>query len=244
MIRPRIAVSAGIALAATILIAPPASGFEPRLIKESFGAKLATSGCPLATSTDGTAANYRWYNLCSGYLWLFSGLVEGEAFGVLYGGAEQPEVNDSNMVKRVITYFRNVASGYTDEGVDVFVDQDFEGDGCPDVTWLSDTEFLPAMRWNCSEFNAQIPQGISHLVIRTKVTRYYPTIVTDGPYSRECDPPSTPRSYYYGLDGSACLQWIGPDGTDDNFLYWLILDRGAANATQPSTWGAIKGLFR
>ncbi|MFN0152535.1 MAG: hypothetical protein ACKVU1_17675 [bacterium] len=234
---------------ATILAAafgaPPACALEARLMKESFGATLGSNSCPISTSTDGIAANYRWYNVCSGYIWIYSTGPIGMSLGVLFGGPEQPEVNDSNVVKRVVTYFRNAVPGYTDEGWDVLVDQDAEGDGCPDVSWLSDLEFVPALRWNCSEFNAQIPQGTNYLVVRTRLADgAHPTFATDGPFSSECAPDSPSRSFIYDYGVIECAPWIGPAGDPDNFLYWLILDRPAPNAVAPSTWGAIKGLFR
>ena len=79
--------------------------------------------CILPNGTNGTAANYRWYNLCSGYIWIYSGWCPGEGVGVLFGGPSQPEVRGDNNVKRAITYFRNVGYGYHGE-VDVFVDVD------------------------------------------------------------------------------------------------------------------------
>ncbi len=243
MIRSRTVAATSIALAAMILIAPHASAFEARLMKESLGAKLGTSGCPLPTNTDGTAANYRWYNVCSGYIWIFAAASQGEGMGVLFGGPEQPEVNDSNVVKRAITYWRNVVPNYS-QTVDIFVDLD-SGDGCPDSPWLEDLNLDPGLRWNCSEFAAQIPAGIEYLIVRHEHDGGAgANPATDGPFSQQCDPPSTPHSYYYGINLSACIPWIGPDGTDDNFLYWLILDSPAPNAVEPSTWGAIKGLFR
>lgn len=222
----------------------PACAIEATAIKESAGATLIGTPCALPASTDGTAANYRWYNLCSGYIWIFGAGSMGERFGVLFGGPEQPKVNVTNIVKRAITYWRNIVVGYS-QTVDIFVEPDFDGDGCPDANWLSDLRLDPGLRWNCSEFDTPIPSGVTHLVVGfTLDGGAAPTFATDGPFSRECDPPSPPRSYYYGLNGSACRAWIGPDGTDDNFLHWLVLDRGVPNATEQNSWGAIKRLFR
>jgi len=238
-----IAIAAGATLAA-LALPTNAVGIEATLMKESAGAGLATASCPLSTSTDGTAANYRWYNVCSGYIWIYSSFGMDEGSGVLFGGPEQPEVNDSNIVKRAITYYRNVLLNYS-QTVDVYVEPDFEGDGCPDATWLADFNLDPGLRWNCSEFNAPILDGIEYLIVRwTHNGGAAPTIATDGPYTEECDPMGSPRSFYYSIGQTACVVWTGRSGRYDNFLFWLILDRGAPNSTQPSTWGAIKGLFR
>lgn len=238
----RIALAAAAALV-VLSCARDAFGLEARLLKESFDAGLVQSGCPLSTNTDGAAANYRWYNVCSGYIWIFDISSQDEAVGVLFGGPEQPEVNDSNIVKRAITYWRNVVPNYS-QTVDVLLDI-ASGDGCPDALWLQDLNLDPGLRWNCSEFAAEIPVGAEFLIVRGRHNGgAAPNFAFDGPFSSECAPSGAPRTFYYGINGSGCLPWVGPSGRSDNLLYWLILDRGAPNATQPSSWGAIKGLFR
>jgi hypothetical protein len=226
------------------LIAPNlVEAFEARAVRETDGAR-AMSGCALSINTNGTAANYRWYNLCSGYIWIYSCCLAREGMGVLFGGPEQPEVNDANRMKRAITYWRNVVPGYA-QTVDIFVDQDFEGDGCIDASWQSDVNLDPALRWNCSEFDVPIPRGAQYLIVRFQHDGgAAPNPATDGPLSQSCDPLGTPRSFYYGIDGSACVPWFGLTPRNDNFLYWLVVDRGAPpNVAEPTSWGSIKALF-
>lgn len=236
------------ALAAMLILLTfaPSAAVERILLKESAGipANDYDGPCPLSTSTNGTAANYRWYNVCSGYIWLYSGLVN-EGVGVLFGGAEQPEVRGGNSIKRAVTYFRNTSSYYA---VIVALDADVEGDGCPDFTlatsWLS-----PGERWNCSQFDLEIPCDLGHVIIRT--TPDYDSanlaLPTDGPFSNVCDPNSAARSFFYGINWSVCTPWVGPDGSPDNFLYWLVVDSSEPcppNATAGRSWGEIKGLYR
>jgi hypothetical protein len=221
-----------------------ALGFEARLLKESSGPALVGAPCPLVTSTDGTAANYRWYNLCSGYVWIYSCCVTNEGMGVLFGGPEQSEVNETNVVKRAITYWRNVVMGYA-QTVDIYVDEDEQGDGCPDAGWLQDLNLDPGLRWNCSSFDQPIRGGVEYLIVRFQHDGgAAPSVATDGPYSEACDPDSPARSFYYGINASACVPWTFATGDPDNFLHWLILDRGPSNATRQDSWGAIKTLFR
>ncbi len=201
-----------------------ANALEASPLKERSGPNLSQGPCALAVSTNGTAANYRWYNVCSGYIWIYSDLSDGESNGVLYGGPLLPAVNDANTVKRAITYWRNVAPGYA-QTVDVILDADVEGDGCPDAVLASDLDLDPGLRWNCSEFNAPIPTGITHVIVRTVHHGGAAAAwATDGPFTATCSPNSTPRSFYYGINGSACAPWVGPDGLADNFLGWLIVD--------------------
>jgi hypothetical protein len=221
----------------------------PELVKESgAGPSELMPPCLLAPSRNGTCANYRWYNVCSGYIWVYQ-LGIGEAVGVQFGGPEEPCVAPGNVVKRAITYYRNTFQMYY-ASVDVFLDRDDDGDGCPDSVLAMDLCMDPGLRWNCSNFNVSIPTGLSHLIVRQS-RRGCPydwgaredRFATDGPYSQACDPVGTPRSFYYGVNISACVPWVGPTGRHDNFLTWLIVDTGTT-ATETTTWGSVKGLYR
>jgi hypothetical protein len=185
---------------------------KPILVKESFGAGAASENtpCGLSGNTNGTCANYRWYNICSGYIWIYS-LAEKEAFGVQFGGPEQPCVAGGNTIKRTILYYRNVISsvGYAFR---VFVDTDENADGCPDSVIAWRQFYDPELRWNCVEFGVPIPDGIDHVIVRAMkwdsdgdASAF--TVASDGPRSTECDPTGVGRTFYYGVNGSACQPW-------------------------------------
>ena len=220
---------------------------DPTLIKEATPKGAVGTPCPLNGNTNGTAANYRWYNVCSGYIWIYRDFVDGEGVGVLYGGPEQPQVNGDNNIKRTITYYRNVVPAYN-QTVDVFVST-AEADGCPDMVLASDLNIDPGLRWNCSQFNVSIPCGTNWIVVQTQSDGGDgggPNFATDGPFTATCDPNSPNRSFYYGVNGSACIPWTGPDGDYDNFLGWLILDasENCPNSSASASWGQVKGLYR
>ncbi len=239
---------------------PPTQAISPPvLVKESVGTgQLAPPPCPLLPSLTGSCANYRWYNVCSGYIWAYS-LPPGESVGVLFGGPAQPCVAPGNTVKRVITYFREPSFPPGYGGVKVFLHRDDEGDGCPEGVLAASGAFYPANRWNCSEFNTVIPPGLTHVIIRQmqdfsdapsrqdargKEFGNY-SFATDGPFNGSCDPVGVPRSFYYGYGNTptTCVPWVGPTQRDDNFLTWLIID-GAPTAVEQRSWGQIKGLYR
>lgn len=220
---------------------------EPRRSEQS---PSSNTPCPLASSTNGNAANYRWYNVCSGYIWIFSEMAE-EHVGVMFGGAAQPEVRGGNIVKRAITYFRNVGYGYT---ADVFLDVDNEGDGCPDGVLATQLNMEPGLRWNCSNFNTEIPCEVEHVIVRAKPDYCYGgpycgivSFATDGPYTAGCAPNTPPRSFYYGLGAQYCLPWRGPNDDPDNFLFWLIVDAAPScppNSATETSWGSVKRLYQ
>jgi len=215
-----------VAFAAALAAAAPvaASALEVFPLKESDGVAEIGGACPLASNTNGTAANLRWYNVCSGYVWIFSDWAAGEGVGVLFGGPWQPSVRPDNHVRRVITYFRNVMANYQ-QTVDIFLDVDNQGDGCPDITLASDLGLDPGLRWNCSDFNAWIPWNVNYLIVRqVHGGGTTPSFATDGRKASDCSPTGPAQSFYYGVGGAACLPWDGPTARNDNFLTWLIVD--------------------
>jgi len=241
------------AVAALLALCTAVGAFaiEPYALRESANPPGGAPGvsCPLSTSTNGSAANYKWYNLCAGYIWIYTAWGAGDAVGTQFGGVDQPQVNGDNDVKRTITYFRNVVPAYN-QTVDVFVDVDANLDGCidnPGSPLLSDLNLDPGLRWNCSDFNANIPCDVNGLIVRLQHDGgAAPTFATDGARQERCPYTAPQKSWYYGVNGSTCLQLVGPDGSFDNWVLWLVLDTSepCINATESKSWGEVKGLYR
>ncbi len=235
--------------AAFVAWALPGLAIEPVLMRERDGLGApagAPPPCPLAPNRDGTCANYRWYNACASYIWIFHIGVAGEGVGVTFGGPSQTCVAPGNRVRRGIYYFRNVVPNYG-QTVDLFLDADCNNDGCPEANLGSSLVFDPGLRWNCVNYGVCIP--CNGVILRQRHSGgVSPTFATDGPYKAACDPFHPPtHSYYYGVDGNACVPWVGVPATDpDDFIMWLIVDSDAScvNATQRTSWGAIKGFYR
>jgi hypothetical protein len=225
-------------------MAATAFALEPYAIKESSGAPgSANPPCPLAANLNGTCANITYHNACSPYIWIFSGIPQGDAYGTRFDGAC---VGPTKTVKRAITYYRNVVPNYN-QTVDVFLDRDNNSDGCPDGVIASDIGLDPGLRWNCSNFNACVPTGSPSVIVRSvKRGLNAPNWSTDGPYTSVCDPVGVARSFYYPSTGG-CLAWIvnSPTGRNDNFLTRIVLDNDCqGNATENTSWGNVKGLYQ
>lgn len=222
--------------------------YEPPVaMRESSGSGPRTPlSCRLSDAVNGTCGNYKWFNICSGYIWVYSGWSAGEGVGVLFGGPEQPCVSLAGcdqpaVLKRVILYFRNVRVGYN--AIRVSISTDDNADGCPDYTFTPSIVYV-GERWNCWELGGcGAPERM--IIQQTQVANDGPSFATDGPNSEACAPIGAPRSFYYGVNGSVCQPWVGPTGRRDNFLTWLIYDTtGFPTTTENSSWGRIKGLFR
>jgi hypothetical protein len=226
-------------------LALPALAVEAARLKETRGD--APGGAPVpcvaTANINGTCGNYRWYNFCSGYIWIYSAWVAGDEVGEEFNSADaMPCVAPGNVVKRTITYFRNTIPNYN-QLVDVILNADAgAGDGCPDAVIAQDLGLDPALRWNCSNFGAAIPAGVTALVVSQ---RHYggtgPTFATDGAVEALCPEPA-PHSFYYGVGRTQCLAIVGPLGTYDNWPIWLVIDGGTA--TENTSWGKIKGLYQ
>jgi hypothetical protein len=237
------------AVAALLALSAVASAFavEPYLLRESENGDPGQAGTPclLTGNTNGTAANYRWYNACANYIWIFTAWVPGEGLGVLYGGVGNEAVNGDNDVKRTITYFRNVVQNYN-QTVDVYVSAS-TASGCITSDLASDLDLDPGLRWNCSEFGVEIPCGTEYVIVRQQHDGgAAPSFATDGPFKNTCDPNPPQRTFYYGVNGSACVPWAGQTDAWDNLFNWLILDTSepCITAVESRSWGNIKGLYQ
>ncbi len=207
----------------------------------------APASCPLYLNRNGTCANYKWFNLCSGYIWTYSGWEAGEGIGVAFGGPSQPCVTPEwgCRVKRGIFYFRNIIPQYG-QTVDLYLDADCNNDGCREGNLAASLNVDPGLRWNCIDFGACVP--CKGLILRqVHDGGVAPSFVTDGPHEAVCDPIHPPtHSYYYGINGSTCVPWVGQPGTPpDDFLTWLIVNQWECfGPTNQTSWGAIKGKFQ
>jgi hypothetical protein len=224
-----------------------AQAFESYPVKESAGAPgSATPACPLGANRNGTCANLRYYNQCSAYIWIYSGIPANDAYGTRFDGPCL--ASPAQLIKRAITYYRATVPAYG-QTVDVFLDRDSNNDGCRDGVIAADLGLDPGERWNCSNFHVCVPVQAGQSVIVRSVKRgsNAPNWSTDGPYSSVCDPVGLARSFYYPATGG-CLPWsqVGPTGRNDNFLTHLIIDNDVTcvTANENATWGRIKGLFQ
>ncbi len=242
---------ASLVLASILLSIParPAQALDaPIALKESIGSPPAGAPppCgPIGSVLDGNCANYRWYNVCSGYIWVYAPIAL-YSYSTIFRSDELPCIAAGHQVRRGITYFRNVSPGYN-QSVDVLLESDPNGDGCPPfVTLASDLKLDPGLRWNCSPFGTVLPATVTSLIVRVIQRGYYaPNWATDGPFTEVCDPDGNDHSFYYDAVGG-CVPWrqLSPRGRGDNFLTWLVLDDEPESATESASWGQIKSLYR
>jgi hypothetical protein len=239
------AVAAALLVTMLLACASSSAAFERFLMRELETRAIDPlwPNCSLGPNLNGSCANYRWYNLCSGYIWIYNGFTSGEGVGVRFGGTEHPCVKPQNRVKRGIYYFRNVVPDYS-QTVDLYLDADCNQDGCPDFVIAKQLNYDPGLRWNCVNYGACIPcDGV--VLRQVHDGGILPTFATDGPFKSDCDPAHSPsHSYYYS--GADCSLWDGLSTDHDDFLMWLIVDSDptCVTVTGATSWGAIKGLYR
>lgn len=226
-------------------IAFPVQALEPpALLRESAGmdAGSSFSSCSLQPNLTGSCANLRYYNICSGYIWAFD-IGDSQAVGTLFDG---PCIQPGSSLTRVITYYRNAVPAYS-SGLEIHIDLDANSDGCPDSSILTFQDVDVATRWNCIDLGPLcVPAGASGVIVRQVSAYNTPRFVTDAGLAGSCNAIGSPHSFYYGKRAAECVPWRfnSPNGRDDNFLTWLIVDVGCETAAAPTTWGNIKSLFQ
>jgi hypothetical protein len=256
-------------IAAILVVAPSAFALQMQktAIKESVGDNPggAPTPCPLGANLNGTCANLRYYNVCTGYIWIYTFTPSQEYIhvGLRYDG---PCIHPGNTVKRAITYWRNVVPNYF-QTVDVYLDNDANNDGCPDnplAPFASET-IDPGLRWNCSNFGTLLPASVTgSLVVRARLNGpTAPHLASDllGPFHGfDCGNGTPGRSFVYGTGNPVypppgnCADLFFQGGDWDsatgrfrynNFHYYLVVDGlPGPNATENTSWGKVKGLFQ
>jgi hypothetical protein len=235
--------------------APSAHAVTPFLLKEALGDSPggAPVPCVATANINGNCANYRWYNFCSGYIWIYAFAEPGAEIGQSFKESEGLScIHQLRFVKRTITYFRNTVPNYG-QTVDIRVNRDSDADGC-----VEDSEPIiaqhvnldPALRWNCSNFGDELPAGTTALIVSAVLNgTMAPSIATDGgiapgpPHQTQCPLP-VPHTFYYGVGRTACVPFVGPLGNFDNWPVWLVMDVPIIDAIETTTWGRIKGLYQ
>lgn len=194
-----------------------------------------------------------YYNICNGWLWLWSNPSARDRLGVVFDSCAPPAVLASTSM-----YFHGAPAGYGYTGMlDVFA---ADGNDCPQGAPIASRAFLPFGGWNAVSWEVAVP---SRFVVT--YTFPYPPVWNMGPYSDHpaagptgasgcgtCYPSGrVGQSFLFGTvanplcpgtplsDGSSCeaeLMWTA------SFL--PIPAVGVEAGLEPRSWGAVKALYR
>jgi hypothetical protein len=199
-----------------------------------------------SASTTGT---FGYYNICTGWVWVWSGWADGETLG-------------TNFARPFPFYFLNVSWALTFSGVPsgygfTGTISAIGGQNCA-APVLASQPYLPpvASGWNATLWGGlPVPNQFSVLISWAAPTGFtnstglasdHPFAGPTGPTSRGTCFPTTRvvQSRYYGVGGAYCPSGTTlTDGLCD--IEWLIgVNAKLADVLVDESWGKVKALFR
>jgi hypothetical protein len=205
----------------------------------------------------GGTCSIAYYNLCSGWVWIWSGWDPGERFGIAYGPVRICSDIGSVVTDSFLHVMTGSPAGYGFTGT-VSVEGNYP-DPCPDDPGPYSQPFLPTMGWNHHTWYAPVyqyavvtytigpapgnPCGIS----TDQASALGPT---GEPACGSCFPESRQtHSYRWGTEGSPICPGIPFE--DDlcpvellAAIEGYVYDPGGTISVESSSWGKVKSLFR
>ena len=224
----------------------------------SLAPALEKTAAPMADRFDGWRAGgasatclVDYYNLCNGWVWIWSGFLPTERIGVCFSSCCTSPLG-AEVDSSFVFFWSGAPAGYGWTGsIGIFnVDQDC----CPIGTPLASQPLLPASGWNGIGFGSVIVPRSFAVLFTFGATASAPiTIATDHPAAGPtggvaCGPcyPSTraSRSFYWGPTGSPiCPGSSFNDGVCDAQFLWDA-SMHCFTSVEASSWATIKGLYR
>ncbi|HMB71304.1 MAG TPA: hypothetical protein VKU85_18485 [bacterium] len=204
-----------------------------------------------------TSCQVAYYNLCTGWVWLWEGWEAESRMGVWFTPCCPGGFGTHLLTKTFLFFQKGPPAGYGFTGtLDVWT---ADAQGCPTGAALRTSAFLPTSSWNEVDLtgNPVDVSGGDFVVTYTlgaPITGDPTAIVTDHPAAGATGPaacgvcfPTTrsSRSYYYGLAGSPlCPGSPFSDVTCDAELLWDVNVLCTTTAVEGRSWGRLKELYR
>jgi hypothetical protein len=210
-----------------------------------------TSKPMLDPSEDWGAANtvtVRYYNTCTGWLWVWSGWADGEAMGVCVDAGCHPGESPVISATWALT-FSPMPSGYGFTGT-ISIQDNCDCTG----TVLAAQPFLPISGWTGHAWGVSAPQQfLVHIAWgaptgfanATRFATDHPATGPTGPQScGNCFPTTrVVHSEYYGVGGAYCPGTSLNDGICDvEFLVDTAFK--CTVSVEEASWGQIKNLYQ
>ncbi len=232
---------AAVVLAASLVLSCPAHALERTAAR--LDADRADNWNAGATIT------LRYYNACTGWIWILSGFAASDQFGVWFEGAFCPWPPEVSASWHYV--YTGPPSGYGFTGSIALSAAD--ANACPVGVPIETQPFLPVTGWNVhawvgspmpDDFLIHVTLGAGNGTPLAMATDH-PAPVGGGPAAcGTCYPTSrVNHSFYYGPGGACPGSVFFNDGTCDAQLLWDC-DLVCYKAVEPQSWGSIKSLYR
>jgi hypothetical protein len=201
----------------------------------------------------GSTCVARYYNICTGWVWVWSGFQDDVQYGVNFNSC-CPSGQGSLLTRTDIFWGTGAPGGYGFTGtIDVFA---ADGNGCPSGAPLGSQAHLPVSPWSSIDFSgAPVSLPDSYVITYTNpVWDQNPTAIgSDHPAAGPTGPQScgtcfqsdrTIHSFVYGTAASpTCPGSTFFDGFCNAELMWEAFTN-CVSSVETSSWGQIKGLYR
>jgi len=203
-----------------------------------------------------TSCQVAYYNICTGWVWVWSGWDPTDTFGVWFSPCCPGGSGGQLLTDTFVFFYAAPPSGYGFTGtLDVWA---ADGQGCPTGPPLRTTPFLPTSSWNQvsfagspvdvsgGDFVVTMTTGAAGIGNPTAIATDHPVAGGTGPAACGTCFPSTrvTRSFYYGTATSPlCPGSPFSDSLCDAELLWDV-DLTCTTAVENRSWGRIKELYR
>jgi len=205
----------------------------------------------------GGTCRISYYNICTGWVWCWSGFGDGGRIGTVFETCGDPQ-SSTVLLQSVHFACLEAPPGYGFTGTIAVYSVD--ANDCPVGAPIASQPFLPttsppfqAVAWGAvfvpSQFAIVVTMkdGVGGLANPAQMGTDHPAPGPTGPIAcGTCYPINRPNhSYNYGnVNSPICPGSPFNDGVCSAELFWDADVFGEFLATQPSSWGAIKELYR
>jgi hypothetical protein len=196
----------------------------------------------------------RYYNICTGWIWVWSGWPDDSRLGVVFDGGSCAD--DTALLSSTVFVATGVPPGYGFTGtIDVHA---IDANLCPTGAPIASQPFVPSSGFQLVVWpGVPVPDDFAIVVtVQTpEQSGVFPgSFGTDHPAAGPtgpqacgvCYPANRPnRSFAYGSASSPiCPGSVFNDGLCDAQLVWDATVIPSGIAVQSSSWGSIKSLYR
>ncbi len=195
-----------------------------------------------------------YYNLCAGWIWIYSGFGDGENFGTHFTSC-CTSGEATNLLQLDLYFYTAAPASYGFTGsLEVYA---ADATPCPTGAAVMTQAHLPASGWNSFDYSGgggvAVPSDFIVLyTVADGLGLGNPTgIAADNPTENAnalCDSPGarTPHSYFWGTTlGPACPGSTMGDPNPSYDAEWLaaaVVE--CVVSVEESSWGEVKALYR
>jgi hypothetical protein len=193
-----------------------------------------------------SSCSVHYYNICTGYIWVWSGWAINSVLGTVYDTCCPP--GDTSYLTGSYFYYRTAAfPGYGFTGYATI--ETVNAQDCPTGALAGPIGFYPIAGWNFFAWGVNVPSRFAQVHVIGSSAGWPPnlSVASDGPFAcGVCYPTTrTTNSYTWGLTTSPSCPGIALNDGACN-VEWLsaVTLTCESVSVEDESWGSIKNLYR